>query len=65
MASRRKPKTHVTDDELRECMRIVAGLVRDLGDIYVPLYLRFERELEARQERKKTMERILEVAGEK
>ena len=44
---------------------IVAGLVRDLGDIYVPLYLRFERELEERQERKRTMERILEVAEEK
>lgn len=39
----------VTDQEIEKAYRIVAGIVRDFGDQYLPIFQRLHEEREARK----------------
>jgi len=49
----------VTMKDLVECRDFVALLVRDYGEQYIPLFDRFQQEIDARQSRSSSYQRIL------
>ncbi|WP_422022905.1 hypothetical protein [Roseibium sp.] len=53
------PAETVSDQDLKACLDIVAGLVADHGEEFVDLYLRLESEMTSRQLKKNVMRRIL------
>lgn len=48
----------VSDDEIEECYSIIAKIIRDHGDTYLPIFKRVHEE----REKRKTMQDLKSIA---
>lgn len=55
-------KKHLTDERLNEAYEIMAGIVRDLGDEYLPVFKRLHEEIEKRKAAGNLKDIALQVA---
>jgi hypothetical protein len=54
----------INDDELNRCYRIIACIVRDKGDKYLPIFQRVHDEIESRKANRKLKDIALQAASQ-
>lgn len=52
----------VTNEQLRECYAVMAEVITRYGDLYLPIFERIHRELEARKERQALLDKALKLS---
>jgi hypothetical protein len=61
---KKKGSNIVTDEELEECYHIMARIIRDHGDVYLPIFKRLHEERELRRKNNDLKSIALRIADE-
>ena len=57
-----KRKFKTPRQRIENAMHIIATIIANDGDIYLPIFQRLEKELDAHQEKEKSLKRALEIS---
>jgi hypothetical protein len=64
LIGRRPPIKKVTIEDLRRGRRIMAGIIAQYGDVYLPIFIRLDKELQQAEENERMKKLALEIAAE-